>query len=293
MGFLFHSVIGLSDGLTVPFALTAGLAGLGNSRVVVLGGVAELVAGAISMGCGAFCECLLTTPLLRTYAAVFNKTTAGQRIGTLILLLYSDARPLVATQAERDQYLYLTSQTSSRILQSCSGEIEREVDDILGPLGVPEELSKKVAEALRKEEIEFSPLAHHGRHSDEEDDSSNLRWSEEVGLTPFLLRLGKGIEPVAKRRMYSSAATIGLGYLAGGLIPLMPYFFIQPASTALIYSSILTGMTLIAFGAIKTHIVGCSGKFTDYLYGALTTLLVGGLSAAAAFGFVKLLEGRE
>lgn len=49
-------VIGLSDGLTVPFALTAGLASLGSSRVVVLGGVAELIAGAISMGIGAFCE---------------------------------------------------------------------------------------------------------------------------------------------------------------------------------------------------------------------------------------------
>ena len=196
----------------------------------------------------------------------------------------------MATQAERDQYLYLRSQTSARILQSCAGEIEREVDDILGPLGIPEELSMKVAEALRKEEIEFSPLAH---HPDEEDGSSNLRWSDEVGLTPFLLRLGKGIEPVSKGRMYSSAATIGLGYLFGGLIPLMPYFFIQPASTALIYSSILTGVVLIMFGAIKTHIVGCSGKFTDYLYGALTTLLVGGLSAAAAFGFVKLLEGNE
>lgn len=47
-------MIGLSDGLTVPFALTAGLASLGNSRVVVLGGVAELIAGAISMGIGAF-----------------------------------------------------------------------------------------------------------------------------------------------------------------------------------------------------------------------------------------------
>jgi VIT1/CCC1 family predicted Fe2+/Mn2+ transporter len=58
-------VIGLSDGLTVPFALTAGLASLGSSKVVVLGGVAELIAGAISMGIGAFCErfffcCLLT-----------------------------------------------------------------------------------------------------------------------------------------------------------------------------------------------------------------------------------------
>lgn len=52
----YRRVIGLSDGLTVPFALTAGLASLGSSRVVVLGGVAELIAGAISMGIGAFCR---------------------------------------------------------------------------------------------------------------------------------------------------------------------------------------------------------------------------------------------
>jgi vacuolar iron transporter family protein len=50
------SVIGLSDGLTVPFALTAGLSSLGESRLVVLGGVAELIAGAISMGIGGFRE---------------------------------------------------------------------------------------------------------------------------------------------------------------------------------------------------------------------------------------------
>lgn len=47
-------VIGLSDGLTVPFALTAGLSSFGESRLVVVGGVAELFAGAISMGVGGF-----------------------------------------------------------------------------------------------------------------------------------------------------------------------------------------------------------------------------------------------
>ncbi|KAI8618427.1 VIT family-domain-containing protein, partial [Chytriomyces sp. MP71] len=47
-------VVGLSDGLTVPFALTAGLASLGNSKFVVLAGVSELVAGAISMGLGGY-----------------------------------------------------------------------------------------------------------------------------------------------------------------------------------------------------------------------------------------------
>ncbi|KAJ3293258.1 hypothetical protein HDU79_000553 [Rhizoclosmatium sp. JEL0117] len=47
-------IIGLSDGLTVPFALSAGLSGLGDSRLVVLAGISELVAGAISMGIGGY-----------------------------------------------------------------------------------------------------------------------------------------------------------------------------------------------------------------------------------------------
>lgn len=48
------ATIGLSDGLTVPFALTAGLSALGSSRVVVYGGLAELVAGSLSMGLGGY-----------------------------------------------------------------------------------------------------------------------------------------------------------------------------------------------------------------------------------------------
>jgi VIT1/CCC1 family predicted Fe2+/Mn2+ transporter len=48
------SIIGFADGLTVPFALTAGLSALGNSKIVVLGGLAELFAGSISMGLGAY-----------------------------------------------------------------------------------------------------------------------------------------------------------------------------------------------------------------------------------------------
>lgn len=48
------AIIGLSDGLTVPFALTAGLSALGNTRVVIYGGLAELIAGSISMGLGGY-----------------------------------------------------------------------------------------------------------------------------------------------------------------------------------------------------------------------------------------------
>ncbi|KAJ3125089.1 hypothetical protein HK100_010998, partial [Physocladia obscura] len=47
-------VVGLSDGLTVPFALTAGLSSLGNSRFVVVAGMAEIVAGGLSMGLGGY-----------------------------------------------------------------------------------------------------------------------------------------------------------------------------------------------------------------------------------------------
>ncbi|SPO02670.1 related to uncharacterized membrane protein [Cephalotrichum gorgonifer] len=48
------ATIGLSDGLTVPFALTAGLSALGDTRVVIYGGFAELIAGALSMGLGGY-----------------------------------------------------------------------------------------------------------------------------------------------------------------------------------------------------------------------------------------------
>ncbi|KAL0296560.1 UNVERIFIED_CONTAM: Vacuolar iron transporter 1 [Sesamum radiatum] len=48
-------IIGVSDGLTVPFALAAGLSGANASSAVILtAGVAEVAAGAISMGLGGY-----------------------------------------------------------------------------------------------------------------------------------------------------------------------------------------------------------------------------------------------
>ncbi|KNB06207.1 hypothetical protein FOXG_06994 [Fusarium oxysporum f. sp. lycopersici 4287] len=51
---LSNITIGFSDGLTVPFALTAGLSATGSIKLVIMGGLAELFAGAISMGLGAW-----------------------------------------------------------------------------------------------------------------------------------------------------------------------------------------------------------------------------------------------
>jgi len=246
-------VIGLSDGLTVPFALAAGLSSLGESKLVVLGGVAELIAGAISMGIGGF----------------------------------------LASQAERDHFQFQERSTAARVQRSCSGEMEREVHAVLGPIGVDEKLSVAVAKCLRDVEVSSGGVGANGRSGDAEE-GATLRWSKDVGLTPFLLKFGEGLENISLRRCYTSAFTIGMGYLLGGLVPLLPYFFIPRAHVALLYSCILTGIILLIFGAVKARVTGAAGGgFGGYLWGAVSTLLVGGAAAAAAYGIVALMEGDD
>jgi VIT1/CCC1 family predicted Fe2+/Mn2+ transporter len=53
--FIRDVIIGLSDGITVPFALTAGISGaINNNGLIITAGLAEIAAGAISMGLGGF-----------------------------------------------------------------------------------------------------------------------------------------------------------------------------------------------------------------------------------------------
>jgi vacuolar iron transporter family protein len=53
--FITDIVIGMSDGLTVPFALAAGLSGAVQSNsIVITAGIAEIVAGSIAMGLGGY-----------------------------------------------------------------------------------------------------------------------------------------------------------------------------------------------------------------------------------------------
>jgi len=48
-------VIGMSDGLTVPFALAAGLSGaVGTTAIIITAGLAEVAAGSIAMGLGGY-----------------------------------------------------------------------------------------------------------------------------------------------------------------------------------------------------------------------------------------------
>jgi len=245
-------VIGLSDGLTVPFALTAGLSSLGDSKLVILGGIAELIAGAISMGIGGF----------------------------------------LASQAERDYYRYQRKSTAARVKRSCDGEIQREVAQVLGPVGVDENICSSVAKCLLELELESDGQGSDSRPLTAED--GGLKWSKDVGVTAFLIKFGEGLEEVPDKRMYISALTIGLGYLVGGFIPLLPYFFIQEAFRALIYSCVLTGTVLLIFGVVKARVTGAAtaeGGIRSYVWGAFSTLMVGGAAAGAAYGIVAALEG--
>ena len=53
--FLSDIVIGMADGLTVPFALTAGLTGaIASTSIITTAGLAEIVAGSIAMGLGGY-----------------------------------------------------------------------------------------------------------------------------------------------------------------------------------------------------------------------------------------------
>lgn len=53
--FITDVVIGMSDGLTVPFALAAGLSGaVSSNSIIITAGIAEIVAGSIAMGLGGY-----------------------------------------------------------------------------------------------------------------------------------------------------------------------------------------------------------------------------------------------
>src|SRR5271166_606691 len=70
-------VIGMSDGLTVPFALAAGLSGAHvATSVVVLAGMAEIAAGCIAMGLGGY---LAARTEAEHYASEFQRETKEAR----------------------------------------------------------------------------------------------------------------------------------------------------------------------------------------------------------------------
>ena len=100
----------------------------------------------------------------------------------------------------------------------------------------------------------------------------------------FMMRFELGLERPDPRRALVSAATIASAYVAGGLIPLAPYFLFAGETRALTVSVAFTLLALFVFGYVKGHFTGAGP-----IRSALRTTLVGGLAAAAAFGIAHVI----
>mmetsp|Transcript_5057 Transcript_5057/g.8681 ORF Transcript_5057/g.8681 Transcript_5057/m.8681 type:complete len:264 (+) Transcript_5057:87-878(+) len=206
-------VVGMSDGLTVPFALAAGLSALQDSTIIVTAGLAELAAGGISMGLGGY--------------------LAGRTE-----VQHYDA------EKEREYFE----------VQNCPKEEEEEIYEVFEPYGLSREALQPLVDKLKQDPE---------------------KWVD------FMMKFELGLERPEASRSWESALTIGGSYILGGLIPLLPYVFIQHDTTlALGVSCGVTLLALAVFGFGKAKFTGISRPWLS----ALETTFTGAVAAAAAFG---------
>ena len=211
-------VIGMSDGLTVPFALAAGLSGaVSSSAIIVIAGIAEICAGSIAMGLGGY----------------------------------------LAGKTEQDHY---------------QSEVKREYDEVENKRQLEIEETKGFFAG-----IGLSPALQ--QQATDEIAQDKHRWVD------FMMKYELGLEKPDPKRATKSALNIGLSYIAGGVIPLSPYFFISNSTDALKISVVATLICLFIFGYFKSKITGVNA-----LWGALKVTLIGAVAAAAAFSVAKLFE---
>src|SRR5271165_5095812 len=96
-------VIGMSDGLTVPFALAAGLSGaVDSTSVIITAGLAEVAAGAIAMGLGGYLAARTdaehyATERAREESETIEKPEAEEAEVAQVFLNYGLAENTVAT----------------------------------------------------------------------------------------------------------------------------------------------------------------------------------------------------
>jgi VIT1/CCC1 family predicted Fe2+/Mn2+ transporter len=212
-------VIGMSDGLTVPFALAAGLSGaVQSSFLVLVAGIAEMAAGSIAMGLGGY----------------------------------------LAAKSEADSY---------------QAEVEREWREV-------REIPAAETEEVRQ------IFAGYGLTGDALDNATVAISSNPEGWVRFMMREELGLEEPDPARALRSALTIGLSYLAGGFLPLLPYALGIPISDAFRISVVVTLIALLVFGAVKAQFTG-----VPRLRGALQTAVVGGVAAGCAYGLARLVTG--
>jgi predicted membrane protein (TIGR00267 family) len=101
----------------------------------------------------------------------------------------------------------------------------------------------------------------------------------------FMMRFELGFEEPDPQRARNSAATIGMAYILGGLVPLAPYMLVRQLYSALSVSVAVTLVALFVFGYVKGKLTGIPA-----LRGGLQTVIIGGLASAAAFGLAKWIS---
>ena len=213
--FITDIVIGMSDGLTVPFALAAGLSGaVQHNSIVITAGIAEIVAGSIAMGLGGY----------------------------------------LAGKTEQEHY---------------ASELKREYDEVEE---IPEE---------EKKEIKLV-FAEYGLNEKTQNSIADELALNKDKWVDFMMKYELGLEKPNVNRARNSAATIGISYIIGGLIPLSGYFFTQTPYQGLVVSAILTVICLFLFGYFKSKVTG-----QPLIKGALKVTLIGITAAAAAFTVAK------
>ncbi len=215
--FISDIVIGMADGLTVPFALAAGLSGaVASSSLVVTAGIAEIVAGSIAMGLGGYLAG-------RTEADHYESERRREVVE-------------VETVPEREK---------------------QEVREVFAEMGLSPALQQVIADELAKDKT---------------------KWVD------FMMKYELGLDEPDPNRATKSALTIGLSYIAGGMVPLAPYLLVSVPVDALLYSCIVTLICLFIFGYFKSKVTG-----QPPLSGAVKVMLIGALAAAAAFGIARLV----
>ena len=115
------------------------------------------------------------------------------------------------------------------------------------------------------------------RHAVDAITSDKRRWVD------FMMRFELGLERPDPIRAPISAATIAASYFVGGMIPLAPYIATSRIDLAFKVSVLLTGLALIAFGAVKGQLTGL-----NVVKSSAQTAAVGGLAAAAAYYLASL-----
>lgn len=91
--------------------------------------------------------------------------------------------------------------------------------------------------------------------------------------------------------MHLGTLTMGLSYLVGGLVPMVPYFLLAEVRDALLASVVVTVVILLVFGYVKNYVA--IRNHGAGLRGAAQTLVIGVLAAGTSYVIVKGLDGRD